>query len=139
MRKDALSKAIAFVMWADNKLDEEEWVTARGIVEKYGIAWPDAMPMIEERIEALLDESDEDVPDSEEPLDLGGLDFGDGVDRYDVLDDLALLVVADNVIEYSEIEILHCLGKAMNVAPEIVSLSLLKAAASSNGTVKMNL
>jgi uncharacterized tellurite resistance protein B-like protein len=137
MQINALVKAVAFIMWADEKIEEEEWVSAKGIFEKYKLSWEEAKPLLEEYIEVLIDESEEDLEEVDETLDIGSIDFGDKVDRYDVLNDLAGLVVADKVIDFREIDVLHTIAKAVNAAPEMATASLLNAV--SNGGIQVKL
>jgi hypothetical protein len=138
MQISALVKAVAFVMWADEKIDEEEMVIAEGIFKKYKFEWNEAKPLLENQIELMLDESSEDNEEYEDVLDLGVIDFGTNVDRYEVLFELADLVLADKVIDYREIDVMHCIARAINAAPETVTAAILTAALKSGQPFKLN-
>ncbi len=138
MRMKALCKAVAFVMWADEKIETDEWNYAESIFKKYKLAFDEAKAIIDEHLELLLDEDEEKVEEKDEDLDIGIIDFGDEVDRYEVLDELAGLVVSDGVVDFREVDVLHTIGNAINAAPQMVTLSLLKAANKDGVTIAID-
>lgn len=124
-----LAKAVAFVLWADEKVTAEEHEASRSLFEKHGVAWVDAKPMLEEAMEEILDESDSD----EEADSDGGeiecdlVDPGEGIDSLELMVDLARLACADGELAWEEIEVLHAIGRAMQQAPEVVTAAVATA------------
>ena len=130
MRIDQLARVTAAVLWADEKDTPEEWAAAEKIFTDNGANWEDVKPLLEQELEALIDEDeDEAAEETEEELDFGPIDLGPGVDAYDVLNGLAQLACSDKQLTWQEIDILHRLGESMNVGKEIVTAALVKAAA----------
>ena len=88
----------------------------------------------------LLDAGEEDGEDEEEvdnEFDLGCIDFGE-VDRFQVMDDLCDLAISDSRLDESEIGILHKIGRAANIAPELVTAGIAKAMVMHKATVHLN-
>ena len=138
MDLNALEKAVAIVLWADEKIDPDEMETAKKLYEKYNFSWSEHKESLEERIESLLDVDDEeDEEESEEELSLGVLDFGEGVDTMEIMINLAELACADKKVTFSEVDLIHRLGEAMNIEPEIVSGALLVAVTRSTSTIEI--
>ena len=130
MKIDQLARVTAAVLWADEKDTPEEWAAAEKLFTDNGANWEDAKVLIEQELEALIDEDEDDtVEESEEDLDFGPIDLGPGVDACDVLDRMAELACSDKELTWQEIDILHTLGESMNVRKELVTAALLKAAA----------
>lgn len=127
---DQLARVTAAVLWADEKDTLEEWAAAEKIFTDNGANWEDAKPLLEQELEALIDEDEDDTAEeTEEELDFGPIDLGPDVDAYDVLDGLARLACSDKELTWQEIDVLHKLGESMNVGKELVTAALLKAAA----------
>jgi hypothetical protein len=126
-------------LWADERDTLEEWAAAERIFTDNGVDWEKAKPVIEEELEALIDESDvESKEDSEEDLSFGVIDFGPGIDPYDILCGLAQLACSDKELTWQEIDIMHRLGESMNVGKELVTAALVKAAAMTNVFVALD-
>ena len=136
---DGLAKVVATVLWADEKVTEEEWSVAEGIFNKYGVSWGDAKKEIEGHIEDLLDpgEEDEKFEETDEELDIGNVYLGEA-DDFEVLSDLASLIVADKEVTFSEIDILHRIAEAINSQPQLVTAAVLKAVIENNSKVKLD-
>lgn len=127
VNKQGLAKAVAFVAWADGKLEDSELAFADAIFKKYGISDAESSTLVKEYIDVFLDVDDNpDSPETDEEIDLGVIDFGE-VDSYEVLKDLAVLASADGVISSSEVDVLHLIAKANNRSPEEATLALLHA------------
>ncbi len=140
MNIDALCRAVAAVMWADHKIEPEELAAASGLFEKYKVSWDTAKPELEQRLDDLLDAGEEDGEDEEEvdsEFDLGCMDFGE-VDRFEVMDDLCDLALSDSRLDESEIGILHEIGRAANIPPELVTAGIAKAMVMHKATVHLN-
>mgnify|MGYP003948077055 CR=1 FL=1 len=139
MNLEQLARATAAVLWADERDTLEEWAAAERIFTDNGVDWEKAKPVIEEELEALIDESDvESKEDSEEDLSFGVIDFGPGIDPYDILCGLAQLACSDKELTWEEIDIMHRLGESMNVGKELVTAALVKAAAMTNVFVALD-
>jgi hypothetical protein len=139
MNLEQLARATAAVLWADERDTLEEWAAAERIFTDNGVDWEKAKPVIEEELEALIDESDvESKEDSEEDLSFGVIDFGPGIDPYDILCGLAQLACSDKELTWQEIDIMHRLGESMNVGKELVTAALVKAAAMTNVFVALD-
>ena len=127
---DQLARVTAAVLWADEKDTPEEWAAAEKIFTDNGANWEDAKPLLEQELEALIDEDeDETAEETEEDLDFGAIDLGPDVDSYEVLCGLARLACSDKELTWQEIDVLHKLGESMNVSKELVTAALVKAAA----------
>ena len=136
---DQLARATAAVLWADEKDTPEEWAAAERIFTDNGADWEEAKPLLEQELEALIDEDeDEAAEETEEDLDFGVIDLGPGVDSYEVLCGLAQLACSDKELTWQEIEILHRLGESMNVGKELVTTALVRAAAMTDVTVALD-
>ena len=133
------ARVTAAVLWADEKDTPEEWVAAEALFLKNNLNWEEAKSLVEEEIEALIDE-DEEGSESEEDEDLtfGAIDLGAGVDPYEVLVGLAKLACADKELTWNEIDMIHRLGEAMNIQGEMVSAALLTAASSADVSVVLD-
>lgn len=136
---DGLTKAVATVLWADEKVTEEEMSVAEGIFNKYGVPWADAKKDLDSHLEDLLEPGEEDTEfeETDEDFDLGSIYLGK-VDEFEVLCDLALLIVSDKIVSYSEIDILHRIAEAMNTKPDLATAALLKVVIENNAEVKLD-
>jgi len=136
---DGLAKVVATVLWADEKVTEEEWSVAEGIFSKYGISWGDAKKELESHIEDLLDpgEEDEEFEEVDEDLDIGNVYLGE-VDNFEVLCDLASIIVSDKEVTFTEIDILHRISEAMNSQPQLATAALVKAVSENNSKIKLD-
>ena len=139
MNLTTLNKATALVLWADEKIDPEEMEGAKDLYEKYDFSWSECKLSLEQEIENLVyeDENGDEEEGSEEELYLGVLDFGEGIDTMDILVDLAGLACADQRVTFSEVDLIHRLGEAMNAQAELVSAALLLAVSQSSTSVEI--
>jgi len=145
MRLEPFVKAIALLLWADEKITDDEMLLSKELFKKYGFSWTDAKPVLEDYLEAFVDPGDDaleadekgEFVDTDEDLELGCLDFGDDVDSYEVVRDLCLFVVMDKQVEYKEIELIHCISEACNLDKVLATAALLEAVQNSN--CKLNL
>ena len=139
MNLTTLNRAAALVLWADEKIDPEEMEGAKGLYEKYDFSWSECKQALEQEIENLVDEDEngDEEEGGEEELYLGVLDFGEGVDTMDILVDLAELACADQRVTFSEVDLIHRLGEAMNAQAELVSAALLLAVSQSSTSVEI--
>jgi uncharacterized tellurite resistance protein B-like protein len=128
---EKIAKAIAFVVWADNKVEQSELDCAAKIFAKYGLDEKAGLAAVKTEIDNFIDLKEEEIGDDEvieSPLDLGDIS-SDEYDSFELLEDLADIVLADGVLETNEVGMIHLIGKAMNLEPELVTAALLKAAA----------
>jgi hypothetical protein len=126
-----LARAVAFVLWADDKVTAEEHEVSRQLFEKHGVGWSEAKAMLEEAMEDILDESDsDDEADTDgEEIECGLVDIGEGIDALELLVDLARLACSDGELAWEEIEVLHAIARAMHQAPEMVTAAVATAMA----------
>ena len=95
MHSQQLARAVAAVLWADEKDTPEEWAAAERLFVDNGCDWEEAKAFIEEEIEDLIDESDGDEveEETEEDLHFGVIDLGPGAELVrSVLTDRKLFV-----------------------------------------------
>ena len=145
MRLEPFAKAVALLLWADEKITDDEMLLSKDLFTKYGFSWEEAKPVLEGCLEAFVDPGDEAVEadekgefvDVDEDLELGCLDFGDGVDTYEVIRDLCRFVVLDKQIDFKEIEIIHHIAEACNLDKVLATAALLGAVQESGS--KLNL
>jgi len=136
---DGLAKIVAMVLWADEKVTTDEWAGARRIFKKYGIPWADAKRDLERHIEDFLrpGEPGEEFEEKDEDFEIGDVSLGE-VDDFDILCDLALLIVADKKVTYTEIDILHRIARAIKSQPELATAAIVKAVAKKKSKVKLD-
>ena len=125
---NGLAKIVAGVLWADKKVVEEEWSAAEGIFERYDVPWKDAKKKIESYLEDLsgMGKEDKELLGAEEGFEIESVYLGE-IDEFDLLSDLALLIVADKEISFTEIKILHRIAHAINTPKEFATAAILKA------------
>lgn len=140
MRLEPFAKAVALLLWADEKVTEEELVISKELFAKYGFAWMEAKPVLEGYLEAFLDPGEEvlaadelgEFVDADEDFELGCLDFGEGVDIQEVVKDLCTFAVLDKKVEYNEIELIHRIAEACRLDKVLATAALLVAVKESN-------
>ena len=139
MQTQQLAKAVAAVFWADEKDTPEEWAAAERLFVDNGSDWEEAKPLIEQELEDLIDErdNDDDEEETDEDLDFGVIDLGPGIDPYEILCGLAEIACSDKQLTWQEIDIVHCLGDAMNITRERVTAALVRAANAPGITVDL--
>lgn len=136
MRLEPFAKSVALLLWADEKITDEELVLSKELFMKYGFSWEEAKSVLENYLEAFVDPGDEALEADErgefievdEDLELGSLDFGDDVDLFEVLKDLCRFTVVDKKIEYKEIELVHYIAEASNLDKVLATAALLEVA-----------
>ena len=67
MNVEQLARATVAVLWVDERDTLEEWAAAERIFTDNGVDWEKAKPLIEEELEALIDESTWRVKKRKEP------------------------------------------------------------------------
>jgi hypothetical protein len=136
---DGLTKIVALVLWADEKVTTDEWAGARRIFKKYGIPWAEAKKDLERHVEELLrpGEPGEEFEEKDEEFEIGNVSLGE-VDDFEVLCDLALLIVADKKVTYTEIDILHRIARAIDSQPELATAAIVKAVVKKKSRVKLD-
>jgi len=135
---DGLAKLVALVLWADEKVTDEELSVAESVFRKHGISWADAKKDLDSHLEDLYDpgEEGEEFTETDEDFDIGRVYLGE-VDDFEVLCDLSALIVADKIVSFSEIDILHRIAKAIGAQPELATAALLKATKENNAKVNI--
>ena len=136
---NGLSQIVATILWADEKVQLEEWAAARRVFKKYGVPWADAKKNLERHIEHLLSpgEVSEDFEERDEDFEMGDISLGE-VDDFDVLCDLALLIVADKKVTYTEIDIFHRIARSIGSQPELATAAIVKAVSRKKSRVKLD-
>ena len=122
---EKLAKACAFVIFADEKIDNSEIDAAKAIFDKYQLDSGEGIKLIKNYLDEFIDASD-DPKEEESDYVLGDLEI-DGIDSFEILKDLALIMVADGEIKYQEVEIIHMLCEAFGLDPIFSSLAILNA------------
>jgi hypothetical protein len=121
-------KAVACVLWADERVAPEEIAAARPVFERRGLPWDEAKTRIEQELELLYDEGEESEAESEgAALEFGVIDTGHE-EPMELLTELAVIACADGVLDWQEIEVLHAIGRAMNQSPVLVTAATMVAA-----------
>lgn len=139
MNPDGIVKAVSFLLWADGKIEESEMIVAEKIFSKYKFEWEDVKPLLEKNLEDLISVKDKNNDiESEEDFQINKITIEEGIDNYEFLIDLAELACSDKIIDYQEVEMLHRIGTALDVQPELICCAMLKAAYSSKSKVELN-
>jgi uncharacterized tellurite resistance protein B-like protein len=139
MQNTGLAKCVAAVFWADEKVLPEEWTEAQNLFSKNSLDWEQGKALIEEELEALIDQGDDedDLEETEEEINFGVIDLGPDLDLFEVLCGLAEIACSDKELTWQEIDILHHIGRSMNVNERMVSAALVLATAQNAVTVKL--
>lgn len=126
----ALIRAAAFVLWADGKIEDSEQEAALALFAKYGLEIEAARAALDKELDALITVDDPETEkgeiESEGPIEIGVLDFGE-VDFYEVLIDLAGLAFADGELALREIEIIHLIARSCVLDPIMATMALFEA------------
>lgn len=120
-----IAKACAFVVFADEKIEQSEIDAAKSIFDKYHLDRDEGEKLIKQYLDEFIDASD-DPKEEESDYVLGDLEI-EGIDSFEILKDLALIMVADGEIKYPEVEIIHMLCEAFGLDPIFSSLAILNA------------
>jgi uncharacterized tellurite resistance protein B-like protein len=128
----SISRAIAVVLWADNKVLEEELVAARALYARFGITWTRGKKVLEEELEALLEYDSDGVDDA--PLIVAPLVL-ETISPLEFIYELAKVACSDMEITWDEVDVLHLIGRAMVLDPRVVTAALLKAMDANSGNV----
>ena len=133
-----LAKACAFVIFADGKVEVSELDSAKALFEKYELDWFEGETLIKQYLDSFIDASEEEHTDStNQEIYLGNLEL-EGIDCFEVLKDLATIIVSDGEVAYGEVEIIHILTEAFGLDSIFASLALLTAVAN-KPNLKFNL
>ena len=135
MRLEPFAKAVALLLWVDEKVTDEEMLLSKDLFTKYGFNWTEVKPVLEGYLEEFIDPGDEaldadekgEFEDVDEDLELGCLDFCEGVDPYAVVKDLCQFIVLDKQVEYKELEIIHSIAQACNLDSVSTTAVILEA------------
>jgi hypothetical protein len=136
---DGLAKIVGLVLWADEKVTDQEMAAAKHLFGKYGISWPDAKEVLEQHVEGFLapGTEDEEFEETDQDLELGEISLGE-VDDFDVLCEVAKLAVADKEVTFNEIDIIHRIATAIGSQVEFATAALLKAVKESGADVRID-
>ena len=132
------AKACAFVIFADGRIDVSELDSAKVLFEKYELDWFEGETLIKKYLDSFIDASEEEHTDStDQEISLGNLEL-EGIDSFEVLKDLATIIVSDGEVAYGEVEVIHLLTEAFGLDSIFASLALL-AAVANKPNLKFNL
>jgi len=124
-----LAKACAFVIFADGKIEVPELDSAKALFEKYGLDWFEGETLIKKYLDSFIDASDEEHNDvSDKEISLGNFDL-EGIDSFELLKDLAEIIISDGDVSYGEVEVIHLLTVAFGLDPIFASFALLATVA----------
>jgi len=122
-----LAKACAFVIFADGKIEVSELDSSKSIFEKYGFDWFEGETLIKSYLDKFIDESEsENTDESDNDMILGDLEI-DGIDSFEILQDLARITISDGEMTFNEVGVIHLLGDAFGLDPSLSSVALLNA------------
>lgn len=126
----SISRAIAVVLWADNKVLEEEMFAARALYARFGVTWARGKKVLEEELETLLEYDSEGIDDA--PLVVAPFVL-ETISPLEFIYELAKLACSDGEITWDEVDVLHLIGSAMVLDSRVVTAALLKAVATNDG------
>ena len=90
-------------------------------ISKYGISEEELKLALEEMLASEELDSAEEV---DEDIELGEFEL-EGIDEFDLITDLASLIVSDKKISVKEVDILHLIGTSIGLAPELVTIAII--------------
>lgn len=140
MQPQTLIKLCSLILWADEKVNDDEWSAVESLFSKHGLEWDSNKEALKASLDNLIaaEESDSAV-ESEEELELEPVELDEGDDVLEILNDLSLLIVADKDIDLAEIAIAHIIGNALGADPELVTAAVLNAAIEAGCKVNIKL
>lgn len=133
---EKIAKACAFVIFADEKIDQSEIDSAKSLFKKYGFDEKDGEAFLKKELNSFIDESEEEK-NEEDNISLENLVLED-IDSFEVLKDLTLIAVADGEISVNEIDVIHSLSEAFDLEQRFASMAILNAL-KNNSEIKISL
>jgi uncharacterized tellurite resistance protein B-like protein len=143
--KNFLGENIGYVIWADDKILDEEWAAAKLVYEKYNLNWDEGKVIIQEKINELIecvensDDEDEDLEEKfDEDFEIQPMNIPEGIDEFEVLKDLSTIAFADGELSFNELDIIHRLGKAFGCSEVLITGAIVNIAVNSKTKLKTN-
>ena len=137
--EEFLGEHISYIMWADDKILDEEWEEAEDLFKKHNLDWEKGRQIIEKNLTSLIDgvpsadeEGEEDTEGYDDEFKIEPAVVPDGVDAFEILKDLSGLALSDGDFSYSEVDMIHRLGKAFGLSEILVSAAMIEVALNSN-------
>ena len=136
--EEFLGEHISYIMWADDKILDEEWGEAEDLFKKHNLDWEKGRPIIEKNLTSLIDgvpsadeEGEEDTEGYDDEFEIEPAVVPDGVDAFEILKDLSGLALSDGDFSYSEVDMIHRLGKSFGLSEVMISAAMLEVALNS--------
>jgi len=136
--EEFLGEHISYIMWADDKILDEEWGEAEDLFKKHNLDWEKGRQIIEKNLTSLIDgvpsadeEGEEDTEGYDDEFEIEPAVVPDGVDAFEILKDLSGLALSDGDFSYSEVDMIHRLGKSFGLSEVMISAAMLEVALNS--------
>ena len=136
--EEFLGEHISYIMWADDKILDEEWEEAEDLFKKHNLDWEKGRQIIEKNLTSLIDgvpsvdeEGEEDTEGYDDEFEIEPAVVPDGVDAFEILKDLSGLALSDGDFSYSEVDMIHRLGKSFGLSEVMISAAMLEVALNS--------
>ena len=136
--EEFLGEHISYIMWADDKILDEEWEEAEDLFKKHNLDWEKGRQIIEKNLTSLIDgvpsadeEGEEDTEGYDDEFKIEPAVAPDGVDAFEILKDLSGLALSDGDFSYSEVDMIHRLGKSFGLSEVMISAAMLEVALNS--------
>lgn len=136
--EEFLGEHISYIMWADDKILDEEWGEAEDLFKKHNLDWEKGRQIIEKNLTSLIDgvpsvdeEGEEDTEGYDDEFEVEPAVVPDGVDAFEILKDLSGLALSDGNFSYSEVDMIHRLGKSFGLSEVMISAAMLEVALNS--------
>ena len=138
-----IGEHISYIMWADEKILEDEWSAAEKLFKKYNLNWEDGKVVIQNKINDLMeceneeDESEDSPVEYDETFEIPSAVLPEGVDGFELLKDLSQVALADGELSLSEVDIMHRLGKSFELSELFVSAAIVEAVINSDKKINV--
>ena len=136
--EEFLGEHISYIMWADDKILDEEWGEAEDLFKKHNLDWEKGRQIIEDNLTSLIDgvpsedeEGEEDTKGYDDEFEIEPAVVPDGVDAFEILKDLSGLALSDGNFSYSEVDMIQRLGKSFGLSEVMISAAMLEVALNS--------
>ena len=136
--EEFLGEHISYIMWADDKILDEEWGEAKDLFKKHNLDWEKGRQIIEKNLTSLIDgvpsadeEGEEDTEGYDDEFEIEPAVVPDGVDAFEILKDLSGIALSDGDFSYSEVDMIHRLGKSFGLSEVMISAAMLEVALNS--------
>lgn len=136
--EEFLGEHISYIMWADDKILDEEWGEAEDLFKKHNLDWEKGRQIIEDNLTSLIDgvpsadeEGEEDTEGYDDEFEIEPAVVPDGVDAFEILKDLSGIALSDGDFSYSEVDMIHRLGKSFGLSEVMISAAMLEVALNS--------